>query len=281
MPALMKKWQELLTSGESGEIEARLQRHDGVYRWFLIRVEPFRDERGRLLRWYGISTDIEVLKQAQAKLREDEQELRRITDAIPQTIVVLDTSGTPVYANQATLVYAGVTVADVVAPRFRERLFHADDLEISRDERQSALGRGVPFEAELRARRKDGVYRWFLIGYNPFRNEQGQLTRWYATGTDIDDRVRAEERTRNENLALREQIDRDSMFEDILGSSEALRRVLQRVSRVATSDSTVLIIGETGTGKELIARAIHKRSKRADRAFICVNCAAIPPALIA
>jgi formate hydrogenlyase transcriptional activator len=119
------------------------------------------------------------------------------------------------------------------------------------------------------------------IRYNPFRNEQGQVIRWYATGTDIDDRVRAEERTRNENLALREQIDRDSMFEDIVGSSEALRKVLRQVDKVAASDSTVLILGETGTGKELIARAIHKRSKRADRAFIGVNCAAIPPSLIA
>jgi formate hydrogenlyase transcriptional activator len=93
--------------------------------------------------------------------------------------------------------------------------------------------------------------------------------------------VRAEERTRNENLALREQIDRDSMFEDIVGSSEALRKVLRQVTKVAPSDSTVLILGETGTGKELLARAIHKRSKRSDRAFIAVNCAAIPPSLIA
>jgi formate hydrogenlyase transcriptional activator len=281
VPPMMKKWQELLASGEPGEIEARLRRHDGLYRWFLIRVEPFRDERGRLLRWYGTSTDIDALKQTQKQLREDEQELRRITDAIPQAIVVLDPSGAPLYANQATLDYAGLTSADVVAPRFRERLFHADDLERYRDERRAALDRGVPFEAELRARRRDGAYRWFLIRYNPFRNEQGELTRWYATGTDIDDRVRAEERTRNENLALREQIDRDSMFEDIVGSSDALRKVLQRVSKVASSDSTVLILGETGTGKELVARAIHKRSKRADRAFIGVNCAAIPPSLIA
>jgi len=281
VPPMMKKWRELLASGESGEMEARLRRHDGVYRWFLVRVEPFRDERGRLLRWYGTSTDIDALKQTQEKLREDEQELRRITDAIPQAIVVLDPSGAPVYANHATLDYAGMTGADIVAPSFRERLFHSDDLERFSDERKAALGREVPFEAELRARRKDGAYRWFLIRYNPFRNEKGQLTRWYATGTDIDDRVRAEERTRNENLALREQIDRDSMFEDIVGSSDALRKVLQRVSKVASSDSTVLILGETGTGKELIARAIHKRSRRVDRAFIGVNCAAIPPSLIA
>src|SRR5580698_10177183 len=281
VPPLMKKWRELLASGEPGEIEARLRRHDGVYRWFLIRVEPFRDEHGRLLKWYGTSTDIDALKQTQEKLREDERELRRITDAIPQTIVVLDPSGAPLYANQATLDYAGLTTEGVVTPGFRERLFHADDLARFREERKAALDRGVPFEAELRARRKDGVYRWFLIRYNPFRNEHGQLTRWYATGTDIDDRVRTEERTRNENLALREQIDRDSMFEDIVGSSDALRKVLRQVDKVAASDSTVLVLGETGTGKELIARAIHKRSRRAERAFIGVNCAAIPPSLIA
>src|SRR2546427_4579477 len=264
VPPMMKKWRELLASGESGEIEARLRRHDGVYRWFLIRVEPFRDERGQLMRWYGTSTDIDALKQTQEKLREDEQELRRITDAIPQAIVVLDPSGAPLYANQTTLDYAGLTAADVLSPRFRERLFHADDLDRFGSERKAALGRGVPFETELRARRKDGAYRWFLIRYNPFRNEQGQLTRWYATGTDIDDRVRAEERTRNENLALREQIDHDSMFEDIVGSSDSLRRVLRQVTKVGPSYSTFLILCETGTGKELIARAIHKRSARSE-----------------
>jgi formate hydrogenlyase transcriptional activator len=84
-----------------------------------------------------------------------------------------------------------------------------------------------------------------------------------------------------ENLALKEEIDHALMFEDIVGSSEALRKVLHQVAKVAPSDSTVLILGETGTGKELIARAIHKRSKRAGRAFIGVNCAAIPPSLIA
>src|SRR5437016_3514935 len=278
---LTEKWRGLLVIGEPGEMEARLRRHDGVFRWFLMRVEPLRDETGKIVRWYGACTDIETLKQTEAKLREDERELRRITDLIPQAIVVQDPSGAPIYANQATLDYTGLAAEDVIAPLFRERIFHRDDLERLRDERKAALSRGVPFEIEQRARRKDGQYRWFLIRYNPFRNDQGQVTRWYATGTDIDDRVRAEQRTRNENLALREQIDRDSMFEDIVGSSEALRKVLRQVAKLASSDSTVLILGETGTGKELIARSIHKRSNRADRAFIGVNCAAIPPSLIA
>src|SRR3984957_5602693 len=222
-----------------------------------------------------------ALTRALSKLRQDEGELRRMTDAIPQTIVILDQSGAPIHANQATLDYTGLAIEDVLAPGFRERIFHPDDLEKLRHEREAALASGLRFEAEQRALRKDGEYRWFLIRYNPFRNEQDQLTRWYATGTDIDDRVKAEDRTRNENLALREQIDRDSMFEDIVGSSESLRKVLRQVTKVAPSDSTVLILGEAGTGKELIARAIHKRSARAERAFIAVNCAAIPPSLIA
>jgi formate hydrogenlyase transcriptional activator len=278
---LTEKWQALVLVGEPGEMEARLCRHDGVFRWFLMRIEPLRDETGKIVRWYGTCTDIETLKQTEAKLREEERELRRITDVIPQAIVVQDPAGSPIYANQTTLDYTGLAAEDVTAPHFRERIFHPGDLERLREQRKAALARGIPFEIEQRARRKDGQYRWFLIRYNPFRNDQGQVTRWYATGTDIDDRVRAEQRTRNENLALREQIDRDSMFEDIVGSSEALRRVLRQIAKLASSDSTVLILGETGTGKELVARSIHKRSNRADRAFIGVNCAAIPQSLIA
>jgi formate hydrogenlyase transcriptional activator len=130
-------------------------------------------------------------------------------------------------------------------------------------------------------RRHDGQYRWFLIRYNPFRDEQGRVIRWYATGTDIEDRKQAEERIQKENLALREDIDRSSRFEEIVGSSDALRKVLSQVAKVAPTDSTVLISGETGTGKELVARAIHAKSKRSTRAFIRVNCAAIPQGLIA
>src|SRR5213594_1687088 len=281
LPKWLDEWRTLVASREGGEIEARLRRHDGVYRWFLIRVEPLQDEYGEIVKWYGTNTDIDDLKQTEAKLREDERELRRITDAIPQTIVIQDPDGTPVYANQAVLDYTGLTMEDVITSDFRARIFHPEDLESLREERRAALARGLPFEIEQRALRKDGQYRWFLIRYNPFRDEQGRLVRWYATGTDIDDRKRTEDRVRNENVALREDIVRSSMFEEIVGSSEALRQVLAQVSKVAPTDSTVLILGETGTGKELIARAIHNRSKRSARAFIRVNCAAIPATLVA
>jgi formate hydrogenlyase transcriptional activator len=278
---LLREWIALVEARKPGELETRIRKYDGEYRWFLIRLVPELDFEGKLVRWFGSNTDIEDRKRAEKKLLEDERDLRRITDAIPQSIVVLDPNGVPLYANGALLDYTGLTKHDVLASDFRTRIFHREDLERLDKERRLALGRGLPFEIEQRARRKDGQYRWFLIRFNPFCDEQGCLVRWYATGTDIDDRKRAEDRTQNENLALREDIVRTSMFEEIVGSSEPLRRVLVQVSKVAPTESTVLVLGETGTGKELIARAIHNRSKRSDRAFIRVNCAAIPSSLIA
>ena len=278
---VLSERQRLLSNGAPYELEARLLGKDGQYRWFLIRVSPSRDEQGRIIRWYGTRTEIEDRKRAEEKLRQDERELRRITDAIDQHIMVLGPVGKILYANRLLLEYSGLSVEDVMADDFRARLVHPDDLERSRDERQHGLERGTPFELELRARRKDGQHRWFLIRYNPLRDEEGRIIRWYSTGTDIDDRKRDEERIQKENLALREEIDHSSMFEEIVGSSEVIHKVLTQVTKVAPSDSTVLVLGETGTGKELIARAIHKRSKRSSRLLIRVNCAAIPPSLIA
>jgi formate hydrogenlyase transcriptional activator len=451
---LTDKWHALLASAQAGEIEARLRRRDGEYRWFLIRAEPLRDQQGDIVNWYGTNTDIEDRKRAESllaaekrslemiaggaplsdiletlcdtidgqasgtistamlmdpngkrlwpvagrrvskewiaaitpltigarvgscgtaafrservitsdiatdplwvryrdlaltnglraawsepllskdhevlgtfamyyaeprsptesdlqliegaahvaviaiegersrtaltrafdEIAKSEAQLRTIIDAIPQLITALGPDGKNLYANQAVLEYTGLTKDEVMADDFRARVFHPEDVERLRDERRAALSRGIPFENEQRVRRKDGQYRWLLIRYNPVRDERGNVIRWYATGTDIEDRKQAEERTRKENLALREEIDHSSMFEEIVGSSEALRKVLVQVAKVAPTDSTVLISGETGTGKELIARAIHRRSNRSTRAFIRVNCAAIPQSLIA
>jgi formate hydrogenlyase transcriptional activator len=281
MPRIVDKWREIGISGEPGEVEARVRRHDGVFRWFLIRVQPLRDESGKIVRWYGTSTDIEDLKRAEQKLRESEEEFRRMTDAIPQAIVVLQPDGAFMYANRVAIELTGLERGEVAARGVFLSAFHPEDSARLFAEREAGLLRGEPFQLELRELRKGGEFQWRLIQYNPLRNEQGQIIRWYATGTDIQKQKNVEEKLRNENSALREEIDSSSMFEDIVGSSEALRKVLVQVGKVAPSDSTVLILGETGTGKELIARAIHKRSNRADRAFIGVNCAAIPASLIA
>jgi transcriptional regulator with GAF, ATPase, and Fis domain len=158
---------------------------------------------------------------------------------------------------------------------------HPDDTDRLKADADRALLSGSEFELEVRLRNGHGSYRWHLARYNPLRDDDGQIIRWYVACTDIDDRKRAEERLLQENVALREEVDKASMFEEIVGASPALTAVLSRVSKVASSDSTVLITGETGTGKELVARAIHRRSRRASRAFVAVNCAAIPHDLVA
>ena len=292
---LMAFWRHLLASGEAGEIEARLRRYDGDYRWFLFRVEPLRDNHGNIFKWYGANTDIEDRKRAEAlaieeirnseaKLQQDERELRQLIDFLPQHVVVMDKDGTLLQANKRLLDYLGFTLEQMKASGIDERIrrdVHPEDLERFEKQLSAGLSNRRPFEMEKRLRGKDGRYRWFLIRCNPLLNENGGVVRWFGTGTDIEDHKQAENRLRNENVALREEIERSSMFEEIVGSSEALRRVLAQVSKVAPTDSTVLISGETGTGKELIARAIHSRSNRSSRAFIRVNCAAISPSLIA
>ena len=286
LPRVIDAWRRSVESGQRYDLELRQRRADGVYRWFQSRALPARDSEGRVAGWYMLLIDIDdrkrneaALARAHDQIAKSEAELRTIIDAIPQLITVIGADGTFLYANQAYMEYTGLTNEEVAPERLRE-LRHPDDTERVR-RRDAAISRGVPFEYELRLRRGDGQYRWFLAQYNPLRDEQGKVIRWYATGTDIDDRKHAEERTRQENVALREQIDQVFMFEEIVGSSPALKAVLSSIVKVAPTDSTVLITGETGTGKELIARAIHKTSERAGHAFIAVNCASIPSSLIA
>jgi len=287
-PEDVERLREERQKGLSGSVpfenEQRARRKDGKYRWFLIRYNPLIDESGSVIRWYATGTDIEERKQAENKLRQEERELRQLIDFLPQHVLVLDRDGTLLQVNKTMLDYKGLTLEEMKGGGTRERInrdVHPDDLERVQNERRAGLSRGVPFETEKRLLSKDGQFRWFLFRYNPVLNDDGDVVRWFATATDIEDRRQAEDLMRSEAVALREQIDRDSMFEDIVGSSEALRKVLRQVAKVAISDSTVLILGETGTGKELIARAIHKRSSRSERAFIGVNCAAIPTSLIA
>jgi formate hydrogenlyase transcriptional activator len=275
---------EGLSRGLPFENEQRALGKDGKYRWFLIRYTPTRDEHGRILHWYATGTDIEDRRQAEERLRQDERELRQLIDFLPQHVLVLGRDGDLLQTNKTMLDYKGCTLEEMKGGGTRERLnrdVHPDDLERAQNERSAGLSRGIPFETEKRLLGKDGQFRWFLFRYNPVLNESGDIVRWFATATDIEDRKQAEDRMRNEAVALREDIVRSSMFEEIVGSSEAMREILAQISRVAPTDSTVLIQGETGTGKELIARAIHNRSKRANRAFIRVSCAAIPPSLIA
>jgi len=270
------------------ETDYRLLLPNGAAKYIHVVGHPVVNVSGDVIELVGTAMDVTEQHEARAALqtafeqiKAEETELRRMTDAIASYIYVLRPDGTALYANQTVLDYTGLTLEDVQREDQRTRVFHPEDVERLREERHEALARGKPFELEQRALGKDGNYRWFLVRYNPLRDDHGNIIRWYATGTDIEDRKRAEERMRDENLALREQIDQTFMFEEIVGSSPALQTVLSSVVKVAPTDSTVLITGETGTGKELIARAIHKHSQRSGQAFISVNCASIPSSLIA
>ena len=277
---LVERRQAGFAAGEFYEQEGRYRQANGEYRWFLSRSVPLRDEKGNIVKWYGTLHDIEDRKQAEEKVRQREAELQQLLDAAPQYLCVLGPDRSRLYLNQAALEFFGLTLDEwkTCDPR---RTFHPEDWERVSDEIQRAFSTGSLLELEMRAARRDGEYRWCFVRYKPLRDEQGRITRWVVAGIDIDVRKRAEERLHHENVALREEIDKASMFEEIVGASPALKAVLARVAKVAPTDSTVFITGETGTGKELIARAIHKRSQRSARAFVSVSCAAIPASLIA
>jgi formate hydrogenlyase transcriptional activator len=275
-----EKWRQCVDTGEPFEQQARMRGADGTYRWFLDRTVPLRDQTGRVVRWYGVNTDIEEYKQAEAKIRQHEPMLRQVMDVAPLHMFIWEADASASYGNRAALEYFG-PIPPKPPMEFLEIVTHPDDVEKLKEGIVRAMSRGKAAEMEARMRRHDGQYRWFLYQIFPLQNAEGQIVRWCGTRIDIDERKRGEERAHKENLALREEIDKVLMFEEIVGTSQPLQAALARVARVAGTDSTVLITGETGTGKELIARAIHKRSKRSARAFVSVNCAAIPRDLVA
>ena len=286
---IVQRWRACLASGEVFQYETRVRRADGTYRWMTHSKVPMRDPHGNIVKWYGSSIDIDERKHAEEKIREQQIELRQILDLTPQHVHVLTADASLAYSNEIAIEFHGGTLDDwrrrpVSQWRVDElpiTLFHPEDRERVMSELKSKLSSESQHETEARLLRKDGSYRWFLYRYNTLRDEQGRVVRWYVAGTDIEDRKQTEERLHHENVALREELDNASMFEEIVGTSPALQAVLSRASKVAPTDSTVLLTGETGTGKELVARAIHRRSHRSSRAFVSVNCAAIPRDLIA
>jgi PAS domain S-box-containing protein len=284
-------FRELLETAirEKAEWQAdyRIVHPDGPVRDIHVVGHPVLTTSGHLFEFVGTVIDVTERKRAEEELRRSEMELRQILDLVPQFVAVFGPGGERLYANRIGLDYVGLSLEEWrqtpgTFVSSRSAFIHPDDRErAARIYSDSARPGGSAFELELRLRKRDGAYRWFLARFNPLRDEQGQITHWYLASTDIEDRKRAEDRLQSENVALREEIDKASMFEEIVGTSAALKSVLSRISKVAPTDSTVLITGETGTGKELVARAIHRRSDRASRAFVSVNCAAIPRDLIA
>ncbi len=273
------------------DVEHRLLMPDGTVKYVHVVANAVEDGRGDL-EYIGAVTDITKTRHAELQLRQSEQSLRLTLEVLPGLVWTMLPNGTVDFCNEQILNYCGKTLDQL---QDLTCVWHPDEIEAKVEQLRRFLSAGTPNEDEFRLLRHDGIYRWHQCRVRPLRNETGEIIRWYGLLWDIDERKQAEEERRKaldetkklrdqlyqENLALKEEIDQASMFEEIVGSSDALRQVLVQVTRVAPTDSTVLITGETGTGKELIARAIHNRSRRSDRPFVRVNCAAIPQSLIA
>jgi PAS domain S-box-containing protein len=206
LPPLMKRWQELLVSGEPGEIEARLRRHDGEYRWFLIRVAPFHDESGAIVRWYGTSTDIQDRKLADEGLRASETNLRQTVNSIPGLICTMSPTGEIEELNRPLLEYFGKTPEELKGWRMTDAV-HPDELPEVVKAYTYSITTGTPYEIEHRCRRADGVYRWFQVRASAVRDADGDITGWYVLLTDIEDRKRAEDALRASETNLREILD--------------------------------------------------------------------------
>jgi len=296
LPRALAAWQKAVETEQPYEFEHRIRRWDGEYRWFQSRGLPLRDADGRIVRWYNLLTDIHARKEAEDKLRRSEADLleaQRLSHAGSWRHELA--SGTFMVSPEVLRI-RGVESADPLSTI--DRMYagiHPEDRSRVRDTYEAAQRSKSEFDAEYRIVLGDGTIKHLHTIGHPVLNESGDVIEYIGTGMDVteqrqaqaalekafDEIKRLKDRLQDENLALREEIDQASMFEEIVGASAALKTVLSHVSKVAPTDSTVLISGETGTGKELVARAIHKHSRRAERAFVSLNCAATPPSLIA
>jgi PAS domain S-box-containing protein len=189
LPRVVEKWLADMAAGELSEDEMRLRRADGEYRWFLVRTAPLRDEQGTVVKWYGVSIDIEDRKRA-------ERRSRTLLDVIPQQIWSGPADGTLDYCNEGWRSYMGLGLEELQGDGWQSML-HPDDRERVLRTWHESVANGTPYELEERHRGADGQYRWFLSRGVPLRDDDGRILRWYGTNTDIEDRKQTEEELLN------------------------------------------------------------------------------------
>jgi PAS domain S-box-containing protein len=290
----IEKWRDSLATGRPFENEARLRRaSDGQYRWFLHRAVPLRDDRGEIVKWYGTATDIEDRRRAEEALRESEARLaeaQRLSHSGSWAWNLVTNSA--YWSEEAFHIY-GFDPATLPTRELFQRRVHPDDLAAVEAVSTDLLA-GRDGECSFRLILPDNSVRHVHSVAHAVTDESGKVVEFVGTVVDVTEQRKSQEALQKafeqirtlrdqlykENIALRDEVDKVSMFEEIVGDSPELQSLLTRVSKVAPSEATVLITGETGTGKELIARAVHKRSRRSSHAFVTVNCAATPSSLI-
>ena len=290
----VEKWRESLATGKRFENEARLRRSaDGQCRWFLHRGVPLRDERGEIVKWYGTATDIEDSKRAEEALRDSESRLAEAQRLSHSGSWAWNFVTNSVYWSEEAFRIYGFDPATIPTRELFQQRVHPDDLPAVEAASADLLA-GRDGESNFRLVLPDNSIKHVHSVAHAVTDENGKVVEFVGTVVDVTEQRNAHEALKKafeeirtlrdqlykENIALRDEVDKASMFEEIVGDSPGLQSLLARVSKIAPSDATALITGETGTGKELIARAIHKRSRRSSRAFVTVNCAATPSSLI-
>ena len=283
---------ELNRAGSIGIRETTFLTKDGSVRVLLSSAEKldFAGEQCLLL----ASTDITERVAAQGALQESEERFRNMADATPIMIWMSGVDQGCTYFNKQWLDFTGRTLEQEIGSGWTEHV-HPDDYIRCLDTYSKSFELRRPFEMEYRLRRSDGEYRWIYDKGTPcFSSPDYVFLGYIGSSLDITERKESEVNLRKahedlhrmknqleaENIYLQQELQRDSSFGEIVGESDAIKYVLFKVTQVAPTDTTVLITGETGTGKELIARAIHEASSRKDRPLIKVNCGALTPNLI-
>jgi formate hydrogenlyase transcriptional activator len=291
-PSFSKHLSEIEDQGLSGEIEFRIIRPDGSVRWIAHACQPVFDENGKLLGRRGSNRDITQRKEAERSLNESEVRYRSLVDCMNEGFAIGDEKGTFVYANNKLCEMLGCAYEKVVGRPAQNWLSEAGRQILSEQMIEREKGGRKPYEIEWK--RGDGSTRHALVSPTPLFGENGRFKGSSAVITDITELKKAEESLRralSENQKLRERLEAENIyfrqesetrhqFGNIIGQSNALKHVLYRAEQVAATNATVLVLGETGAGKELIAAAIHQMSSRKDMPLIVVNCAALPPHLI-
>src|SRR5580692_1463336 len=275
------------------KIDFRIVLPDGTIKHLQSIAHPVIESGDEIV---GTVMDVTERIRTEEKLRRSEADLleaQRISQTGSWKLDV--SSGKVIVSPQIFRIFGVKPDEGVSTPEFWLNRNHPEDAKRIQELFERSTIQKTNYDADYRIVLPDGSIKHLHAVGHPVLNESGDLVEFVGTAIDVTEQAQArielekafeqikrlKDRLHDENQALREHIDRAFMFEDIVGSSPALQSVLSSIVKVAPTDSTVLITGETGTGKELIARAIHKHSQRSGQAFISVNCASIPSSLIA
>jgi PAS domain S-box-containing protein len=243
LPEVLERWRSILASGEPSKMEARLRRFDGEYRWFVFRTRPLVDASGQIVKWCGMSTDIEDRRRSEEAQRAREDHYRSIADCIPALIAFMTPAGEVESVNRHVLEYFGATLEDLKGWAAGDTV-HPDDVPVVIAAWKRAVDTGEPYDIEHRMRRADGIYRWFHARGLPLRDAQGRVARWYVLETDIDDRKRAEALLAGEKRLL-----------EMVAGGHSMLEILQALCQLVESTASgcycsVVLVDPSGTRLE-------------------------------